>query len=118
MPFELHLDGHVYNTDELRLADAIEIEKALGRTWRELNPLGSAEEFQAFALVCLKRDHSADQAAKIVAEMPLGAALAATKWVDDDLPTTYGDGFPKAAGARSTTTSSTSPERPTDGPPT
>lgn len=118
MPFELELDGHTYNTDLLRLADAVELEKMLGRTWRELNPLGSAEEFQAFALVCLRQDHPADQAAKIVDELPLGAALAAARWVEDDLPASYEDGFPKAEGESSTTTSSGSPAHPTDGPPT
>lgn len=116
MPFEFNLDGHVYNTDELRLVDAIELEKALGKTWRELNPLGSAEEFRAFALTCLKQDHPADQATKIVDEMPLGAALAAARWVGDDLPVTYEDGFPKAEDGPSTTTSSTFPEPPMDGP--
>lgn len=118
MPFELTLDGQTYNTDLLALSDAVEIEKSLGRTWRELNPLGSAEEFQAFALACLRRDHSADVAAKIVADMSLGAALAAARWVGDDLPATYEDGIPKAEGESSTTTSSSSPDLPTDGHPT
>lgn len=116
MPFELELDGHTYNTDQLRLADAVELEKVLGRTWQELNPLRSAEEFQAFALICLRQDHPADQAAKIVDELPLGAALAAARWVGDDLPDAYEDGLPKVAGERSTITSSSSPEPPITGP--
>jgi hypothetical protein len=118
VPFELVLDGRAYNTDELRLADAIELEKILGKTWLEINPLGSAEEFQAFALVCLKQDHPADQAAKMVAEMPLGAALAAARWVEPDLPAVYEDGLPKAEAGPSTTGSSGSPDPPTAGPPT
>lgn len=118
MPFELTLDGHTYNTNELLLADAVEIEKMLGKTWRELNPLGSAEEFRAFALVCLKQDHAEDVAAKIVEDMPLGAALGAARWVGDDLPEVYEDGLPKAEEDASTTTSSTSPDLPTGGPPT
>jgi len=118
MPFELELGGRKYNTDDLSIAEAVEIEKTLGRTWQQLNPLGSAEEFQAFATMCLRRDHPADQAAKIAAELPLGVALAAAKWVADDLPATFEDGLPKAEGGSSTTTSSSSPDRPTDGPPT
>lgn len=118
MPFELELDGRVYNTDELSLADAVELEKALGRTWRELSPLTSAEEFVAFATVCLKQDHPADVAAKIVADLSLGKALAAARWVGDDLPEVYEDGLPKAGGGPSTTTSSGSPDLPTTGHPT
>jgi len=98
VPFELVLDGHTYSTDDLSVAQAVELEKELGRTWRELNPLGSAAEFQAFAKVCLSRDHPGDQAAKLAAELPLGVALAAARWVDGDLPTTYEDGLPKAEG--------------------
>jgi hypothetical protein len=118
MPFELTLDGHLYNTDELRLSDAVELEKTLGRTWRELNPLGSAEEFVAFATVCLRRDHPDDVAAKIVADLSLGKALAAARWVGDDTPDTYEDGLPKAEAGSSTTTSSGSPEPPGTGRPT
>ncbi len=116
MPFEIRIDGQVYNTDNLSVAEAVELEKALGKTWRELNPLGSAEEFQAFATVCLRRDHPADQAAKIAQELPLSVALSATKWVGDDLPEIYEDGYPKAEAGPSTTTSSISPDPPTGGP--
>lgn len=115
MPFELELDGHVYNTDDLSVAQAVELEKKLGKTWRELNPLGSAEEFQAFAVVCMQRDHPADHAAKLAAELPLGAALAAARWIEPDLPDVYEDGNPKAEGGPSTTTSSGSPARRTAG---
>lgn len=118
MPFELVLDGHTYNTDLFLLSDVVGLERALGRTWRELNPLASAEEFQAFALVALKQDHPADVAEKIVATLPLGVSLAAARWVGDDLPDVYEDGLPKAEGEASTTTSSGSPDLPTDGPPT
>lgn len=118
MPFELTLDGQVYSTDDLSVAEAVELEKMLGKTWRELNPLGSAAEFEAFAAVCLRRDHPADQAAKIAAALPLGQALNAARWVSDDLPDTFEDGYPKAAAGPSTTTSSSSPDHPTDGPPT
>jgi hypothetical protein len=115
MPFVLHLDGKDYSTDDLSVAEAVELEKRLGKTWRELNPLGSAEEFEGFAAMCLRRDHPADQADKIAHEMPLGAALKAARWVDDDLPDRYQDGYPKAEAAPSTTTSSSSPDRRTGG---
>lgn len=118
MPFELTLAGQIYSTDHLSVAQAVELEKSLGRTWRQLNPLGSAEEFQAFAAMCLRRDYPADQAVKMAAEIPLGEALAATKWVADDRPTEYEDGYPKAEGGPSTTTSSTSRGRRGSGPPT
>lgn len=115
MPFELEIEGHKYNTDDLSVAEAVELEKTLGKTWRELNALGSAEEFQAFAAICLRRDHSADQAVKIASELPLSVALKAARWVDDDLPDIYEDGAPKVAGDPSTTTSSTSRGRRSSG---
>ena len=118
MPFELTLDGKVYNTDILSVSEAVELEKMIGRPWTQLNPLGSAEEFQAFATVCLSHDHPADQAAKIAADLPLGVALSAARWVPDDLPDGFEDGLPKAEAGPSTTTSSSSPDRPTDGLPT
>jgi hypothetical protein len=118
VPFELTLDGHTYNTDDLTVAEAVALEKELGRSWQQLNPLGSAEEFQAFAAVCLRRHHSAEEAAKLAAELPLGVALAAAKWVADDLPIMFEDGLPKAEGDPSTTTSSSTLGRRTAGPPT
>lgn len=112
MPFEISLDGRTYSTDDLTVAEAVELEKMLSRSWRELHPAGSAQEFQAFATVCLRRDHPGEQAAKIAAEVPLGAALAAVTWKESDLPDTFEDGHPKAEGGSSTTTSSGSPSHP------
>jgi hypothetical protein len=117
VPFELTLAGRKYSTDDLSVAEAVDLEKTLGRSWTQLNPLSSAEEFLAFATTCLRHDHPADQAAKIAAELPLGVALAAARWVGDDLPDVFEDGLPKAEGESSTTTSSSSPAHPTDGPP-
>lgn len=116
MPFELEIDGRKYNTDELSVSEAIELEKTLGKTWRELNPLGSAEEFQAFASICLRRDHPMEQAAKIAAELPLSVALKAARWVEDDRPDAYEDGSPKGEAEPSTISSSGSRARRTAGP--
>lgn len=116
MPFEIEIEGRKYNTDELSVTEAIELERTLGKTWRELNPLGSAEEFQAFAAICLRRDHPVELAAKIVAELPLSVALKAARWIEDDRPDAYEDGSPKAGADRSTITSSTSRARRTAGP--
>ena len=63
----------------------------------------------------LRRDYPPDQAVKITAELPLSVALNAARWVEDDLPDEYEDGYPKKEGRRSTTTSSTSPARRTAG---
>ena len=115
MPFEITLEGNVYTTDRLTVAEAVELEKALGKNWAQLNPVASAEEFQAFVTVLLRRDHPPDQAIKIAAELPLSVALNAAQWVDDDLPVEYEDGHPKKGGGPSTTTSSTSPARRTAG---
>lgn len=94
MPFELTLDGRVYRTDSLTLAEAEQLEAEVGKSWLELNPIKSAKEFRVIATRFLIRDLNPDKAQAIVAELTLGTAMQSVKWVDDDLPDTYDDGIP------------------------
>lgn len=119
MPFEVTLDGKAYSTDSFTLDEADRLEEECGRTWLELNPVRSSKEFRAVARVFLDRDHGPVEVAKLIAAMTIGDAMEAVEWVDKDLPRLYEDGMPdpKAEGGPSTTTSSSSPGRPGDGPP-
>lgn len=118
MPFELRLDGHVYNTHSLTLDEAEQLEAECDKTWLELNPVRSSKEFRATIRVFLARDHATADIERIVAGFTVQSAMAAVEWVDDDLPVVFEDGLPKAEGGLSTTTSSGSPAPPTNGPPT
>lgn len=115
MPFELTLDGRVYNTHSLSLDESEQLEKECGKTWLELNPVRSSTEFRATARVFLTRDHDAADVERILANVTIQSAMAAVEWVDDDLPTVFEDGLPKAEGGPGTTMSSGSPAPPTNG---
>lgn len=118
MPFELTIDGQVYRTDDLTIEEAAALEKECDKTWLQLNPLRSAQEFQATAAMFLRRTRAPEVAAKEAAAIRVQVAQESIRWVDDNLPTEYVDGIPKAEGSPSTTMSSASPEPPGDGPPT
>jgi len=120
MPFELVLEGKTYRTDDLTIEEAEIIEDVSGRTWLQLNPMRSAKEFRAVAVAFLSRDFDADKAKLMVAGLAIQTAQDAVRFVDDDLPRLFEDGLPdpKAEGGNSTSTSSSSPDPPSDGPPT
>jgi hypothetical protein len=118
MPFELSLNGATYRTDSLTLDEAERLETECGKTWLKLNPALSAKEFKATARVFLARDHAPADVDRLVSAMTVGTAMQAVAWVEDDLPTMFEDGLPKAAAGNSTGTSSASPSLPTAGLPT
>lgn len=116
MPFEITIDGHAYRTDDLTIAEAEQLEEECGQTWLTLNPLRSAKEYRATVVLFLTRTRAPDVAAKEAAAITVKMAQDGARWVDDNLPTEFEDGFPKAEGSPSTTTSSGSPTLPSDGP--
>jgi hypothetical protein len=118
VPFELTIDGQVFRTDELTLAEAETLEVECGRTWLELNPVRSAKEFRATARLFLARTRTPEEASTAVAGLTIGEAMKAVKWVADDLPDMFEDGLPKAGGGNSTTTSPSSPDLLSGGLPT
>lgn len=118
VPFELTVAGQVFNTDHLSLDEAAQLEAECGKTWLELNPVRSSQEFRATVQVFLARHHAPADIERIVAGFTVQSAMAAVEWVDSDLPAVFEDGLPKAEGGFSTTTSSGSPAPPTNGHPT
>jgi len=118
VPFELTIDGRVYSTNSLTLDESTLLEKECGKNWLELNPIRSSTEFRETVRVFLTRDHNPGDVERILANFTIQSAMAAVEWVDDDLPTVFEDGLPKAEGGPSTTTSSGSPAPPTGGLPT
>lgn len=118
MPFEIEIGGNVFRTDDLTIVEAERLEEQCGKTWLQLNPLRSAKEFRATAILFLCRTLTPDVAAKEADAITIKMAQDSTRWVDDNLPTEFVDGLPKAAGVDSTPTSSVSPDPLGDGPPT
>lgn len=103
------VEGRVFRTDDLTLAEAAEIEKATDTSWLRLNPFGSANHCLAILTAFLARDRGQEEAAKIISAMPVGDALDCLELVEDDKPTSYTDGLPKAEGAPETSGSSGAP---------
>lgn len=118
MPFEITIDGKVFRTDDLTIAEAEQLEEECGQTWLTLNPIRSAKEYRATAVLFLSRTRPPDVAAKEAAAITVKVAQENARWVDDNLPTEFSDGLPKEEGSPSTTTSSVSPDPHGDGPPT
>jgi hypothetical protein len=118
VPFILTLDDGEFSTDNLTLEEAEAIEKALEITWSEMNPSRSAAQCRVVSAVFLARSHDETEAAKMAAAITVGQARKMVRWEQDDLPDLYEDGIPKAAGGRSTSTSSGSPGRRGRGRPT
>lgn len=96
MPYRVTLDGvGSFTTDDLTLAEAIEIEKATDHSWYEINPFRSATDCKAIMVAFLSRTLAADVAAKQVDALTVAEVLAAVDVVKhDDLPAMYVDGMP------------------------
>ena len=102
MPYRVTVDGVSFLTDDLTLDEAIGIETATGTPWTQINPIRSGEHCKLVMVAFLSRSRSADEAAKVVGGLTLRQVLDAVTWVEDDLPTEYEDGLPKAADAQTT----------------
>lgn len=100
MPYRITIDDATFESDDLTLDEAIAIEQATGTAWSNLNPMRSGEHCKLVIAAYLARTRGPEEAAKVVGSMTLREVLAAVKWVDDDLPTEYEDGLPKAADAQ------------------
>jgi hypothetical protein len=117
MPFELSLNGSIFNTDDILLREMVDIEAELDEAWVLINPLRSAAALRLLARTFLLRDHPEGEVTEMIDALTVGQARKVVRWVDDDLPTQYEDGIPLAEDAPATTTSSPAPAAST-GPPT
>jgi hypothetical protein len=116
VPFEIIIDGHAYRTDDLTIEEAEQLEDECDQTWLTLNPMRSAKEYRATVALFLRRTRTPDVAAKEAAVISVKVAQENMRWVDDNLPTEFGDGIPKEGGSPSTITSAASPDPHGDGP--
>lgn len=118
MPFQVTYGDESWMVDDLTLDEAGDLEKLLGRPWYQMNPLLSAQDCKAVIVAFLSRTMDATAAGDKVGSMPIGKILDHIKVVkDDDLPITYRDGVPLAAGDQETDGSSPAPDV-SGGPPT
>jgi len=102
MPFKLTVDGDSFIHYDLTLDEAIAVEKETETSWRFIDPLRSASHCKAMLRALLARTRPDDVVEKILGDLTLKTALACVEWVEEDLPTVYEDGIPKAEGATST----------------
>lgn len=117
MPFQVSFGDRTWRTDDLTLDEAIGIEKAVGRSWMQINPFQSAQDCKAIIVAFLTREMDGPAAEAKVGALSLREVLESVDLVRDDLPDLYQDGLPKAEGGPSTTGSSGEPDG-SDGPPT
>lgn len=97
MPWQIRYNDKVYREGDLTIDDAEEIERRLGATWAELNPLRSAKHAKVIAAYMLHRHGGMDQDAAIatVGAMKANEFLAMVEPEDDDLPTETDKGIPQ-----------------------
>jgi hypothetical protein len=100
MPFQVKLDSGTFLTDDLTMAEAIQIEKDTRHTWANINPFRSADDCKAIMVAFLSRPvdkgglGSRDVATAKVDNMSVKQVLEAIDVVSDDLPESYKDGLP------------------------
>jgi hypothetical protein len=102
MPYRVTVDGEAFLTDDLTIDEAIAVEKATGTSWVFINPLRSADDCKAIMVAFLSRSKPRPEAEGIVGSLTIRDVLKAVERVDDDLPTEYEDGLPKAEAGTST----------------
>jgi hypothetical protein len=103
MPFRITVEGESFMDDDLTLDEAIAIEKALDTSWQFINPLRSGEHCREIMVTFLARTRGVEEARKIVGGLTVKQAIAGVEHIaDDDLPTEYEDGIPKAEDGTST----------------
>ena len=103
MAIQVTFDGKTWRTDDLTLDEAVAIEKQCGVSWTNMNPYRSAEQCRAIIVAFVARNRGDDEAAKLVGAMTLAETLDAVTVADDDLPSEFEDGIPKAGAGTATT---------------
>lgn len=103
MAIEVTVDGKTWRTDDLTLDEAVEIEQACGVSWININPYRDAKQCRAIIVAFLTRERGAEEAAKLAGAMSLADTLEAIRVADDDMPTEFEDGIPKAEAGTATT---------------
>lgn len=96
MPFRITLAEGSWSTDDLTLAEVVQIEQETGETWVLMNPLRSAAQARAVMRQLLARTHGQDEAAVMVDAMRVVDVVAAIEVEEtDDRPKQHVDGVPQ-----------------------
>ena len=91
MPLKVSVGGHTARTDHLTLGQVLDLERALGKKWGEVNPYASAHDAFALGLAMFP-----DQAMAVRSQ-----SADVSTWieqVDDDLPDSFRDCVPTLGG--------------------
>ena len=77
MSWTVTIDGETITTDDLRLAELVDIESRTGATWNDLKPYTSA--FHAFSILCVlyevRRGLTIGESAQLVGAFTAGEAV-------------------------------------------
>ena len=98
MPFLFTLDGKEFNSDDLTVDDAVQIEQLMDKSWLDINPILHGAAFRAMGIVFLTPHLGKDKATEYMGKLKIIETMDHVRWVgEDDLPDVYEDGIPKAA---------------------
>lgn len=102
MPTFVNLDDARFNVDDLTLDECITVEREAGVTWLELNPFASARQAKAVVGAVARRLGKKDTLARL-GNMKATDVIDLLEYVapdevkaEDDLPSEFVDGIPKA----------------------
>lgn len=95
MAFRLTLGDVSWSTDDMTLAEVVEVERETGESWIYMNPLRSAVQARAILRRLLAREHGLDEATRRVDGMRVVDVVRAIEPEPrDDRPSQHVDGMP------------------------
>lgn len=98
MPFVFTLDGKEFNSDDLTVDDAVQIEQLMDKSWLDINPILHGAAFRAMGIVFLSKHMDKKAAESYMGKLRIKDTMDHVRWVEeDDLPDVYEDGIPKAS---------------------
>ena len=96
MAYRITIAEGSYSTDDLTLAEVVEIERETGESWIVMNPLRSAVQARAILRRFLARDVDLDEATKKVDSMRVVDVAKSIEYEPgDDRPKSHVDGLPE-----------------------
>lgn len=101
MAYKITAFGQSWNTEDLTVAEAEQLESELGCSYLLINPLVIIKHYRAVLSLFLAREMAPETAREKVEAQTIGTMGEVTK-VDENLPTMYEDGAPKVGGGEPT----------------
>lgn len=109
MPYKLTVLGRTFNTEDLTVGEAEQLEAELNVSWLMMNPKISIGHCRAIIAKFLAREMSPEAANEKIRAVTVPEMAAGIEHVEDSKPTIYEDGIPKATGGAQINGSSGAP---------